>query len=798
MTSPDANTATDLARVMAPAALALLGEPSERHHNGQEWRYGTRGSLSVRVDQGTWYDNEAGKGGGTLDLVRSRKGLSKEEALKWLRDKKLIESTPAARKIIATYDYRATDGVLLFQVVRFEPKDFRQRRPDDRGGWVWKMGGVPRVPFRLPELLAAIAAGQTIYIAEGEKGVGALEFIGLAATCSPGGAGKWQPAYSEHFAGADVVILPDNDNPGRAHAEQVAGALRSVARSIRVLPLPGLPLKGDVADWIVAGGTAAKLQELAEAAAALEGPANDADQTAGTDTADKAASDIARLAALSRVAYDLCRASEADRLGIRVSTLDAEVEKLRAAKTSRAQQSADLTNDDGIITEDAVALAFTNAHRDDLRFCHHAGAWYRWNGSIWQREETKLAFSWARATARKLAKQSGDAKAISTAGKAAFAAGVERFAQADRAFAVTSARWDTDPWLLGTPAGTVDLRTGEMRPARQTDHITRSTAVTPAPTADCPQWLKFLDQATAGDPALVGFLRRWLGYCLTGDTREHALLFVYGHGGNGKGVLLNTAAGILGSYATTTAMDTFTASQSDRHPTDLAMLRGARLAMTTETEEGRAWAEARIKALTGGDPISARFMRQDFFTFTPAFKLTISGNHKPTLRNVDDAARRRFNIVPFMHKPAQPDKTLPERFKTEWPAILQWMICGCLEWQRHGLNPPKAVTDATAEYFSEQDSIRQWIEECCDIEGRNLADTTDALFKSWTAYALASGEKPGTTKWFSQNLIRQGFKSVPEVTGHRKKRGFEGIAMKLPPAGKPHHEPNEPESAWPW
>ena len=197
--------------------------------------------------------------------------------------------------------------------------------------------------------------------------------------------------------------------------------------------------------------------------------------------------------------------------------------------------------------------------------------------------------------------------------------------------------------------------------------ITKLTAVAPAVTSDCPQWLAFLNQATAGDAALVGFIKWWFGYCLTGETREHALLFLYGPGGNGKSVLLNTVADILGSYATTAAMDTFTASHGDRHPTDLAMLRGAQLVMTTETEEGRAWAEARIKALTAGDLITARFMRRDFFTYVPTFKLAISGNHKPTLRNVDDAARRRFNIAPFTNRPARPDKLPPKKLKVEWP-----------------------------------------------------------------------------------------------------------------------------------
>lgn len=147
-------------------------------------------------------------------------------------------------------------------------------------------------------------------------------------------------------------------------------------------------------------------------------------------------------------------------------------------------------------------------------------------------------------------------------------------------------------------------------------------------------------------------------------------------------------------------MDTFTASRGgDKHPTDLAMLHGARVVTATETEEGRQWAEARIKAMTGGDPVTARFMRQDFFTYLPAFKLMIAGNHKPGLANVDEAARRRFNIVPFSHKPPKPDRELEKKLQAELPAILRWMIEGCLDWQAHGLIRPQVVIDATADYF---------------------------------------------------------------------------------------------------
>jgi putative DNA primase/helicase len=155
------------------------------------------------------------------------------------------------------------------------------------------------------------------------------------------------------------------------------------------------------------------------------------------------------------------------------------------------------------------------------------------------------------------------------------------------------------------------------------------------------------------------------------------------------------------------------------------------------------------------------------------------GNHKPVLRNVDDAARRRFNIIPFTHTPENPDKELKDKLRAEYPAILRWMIDGCLDWQKNGLVRPPVVTEATAEYFSEQDSVRQWIDECCETGDRNVSDTTEHLFASWTAWAMAHGEKPGTSKWLHPILQRQGYEPVAETPGHRKKRGFVRISVKV-------------------
>ncbi|CAN2533036.1 hypothetical+protein [Methylocapsa aurea] len=433
-----------------------------------------------------------------------------------------------------------------------------------------------------------------------------------------------------------------------------------------------------------------------------------------------------------------------------------------------------------LITEDHAALEFARLHAGELRFCHDAGAWFEWSGSIWKQNRTGLAFQFARELARDLSAREPD-KVRYVSSKTSFAAGVERFARSDPAFAVTSEAWDKDGMLLGTPGGTVDLRTGRLRPSDPGDNITKSTTATPADRADCPRWIAFLHEATGNDDELIRFLQQWCGYSITGSIREHALVFLHGGGGEGKSTFLNTVSDILGSYATTAPMDTFTASRSDKHPTDLAMLRGARLVTASETEEGRSWAEARIKQMTGGDPISARFMRQDFFTFAPQFKLTIVGNHRPTLHNVDDAARRRFNIVPFTRKPARPDPDLPAKLRAEAPAILRWMIGGCLDWQSAGLIRPAVVKKETDEYFAEQDTFSQWLADECTLSthiadpfNRDITKTGD-LLAAWKIYAANANERAGDSKSFACRLQKLGVEKIR--TGHGGVRAFRGIRL---------------------
>jgi putative DNA primase/helicase len=429
--------------------------------------------------------------------------------------------------------------------------------------------------------------------------------------------------------------------------------------------------------------------------------------------------------------------------------------------------------------DESLALRFTAQHEHDLRYVHLWGRWLRWDGRRWRTDETLETFDLARAIARaasaEIVERNGPAKVASSVASAKTVAAIERLARADRRHATRTEDWDADPWLLNTPGGTVDLRTGRLRPHAREDLITKITAV--AAGGECPLWLAFLDRVFRSDQELIAFAQRMLGYSLTGSIRDHALFFLYGTGGNGKGVFLNTWHKIMGDYSCIASMETFVASKTERHPTDLAMLRGARAVMAQETEEGQRWAESRIKALTGGDAISARFMRQDFFTFEPAFKLMIAGNHKPSLRNVDEAVRRRFNLVPFTVTipKAERDPNLPQKLEAEWPGILAWAIEGCLEWQRIALAPPPAVLDATEGYLADEDAIGRFLDERCEVGDMLAMEEVKELFASWRDWCNATGEYAGSTKRFSQNLETRGFQRIQHPSNRRA--CFAGIRL---------------------
>jgi putative DNA primase/helicase len=443
------------------------------------------------------------------------------------------------------------------------------------------------------------------------------------------------------------------------------------------------------------------------------------------------------------------------------------------AMTAIFTEAVDAADVPAEFADDALALCFTEKYGDQLRYTAQWGRWTRWNGHRWEVDDTLAVYDLARQICREAAATSGKANIAQRITSANTIAAVERLARSDRRHAASVSQWDSDEWILNTPGGIVDLRTGKLHPSDPLKYCTKSTSVTP--DGDCPMWRQFLRQIANNDDALVSYLQRAFGYLLTGSTREHTLFFLYGTGANGKSVTTGTLTGILGDYAKVAPIETFTATHGDSHPTDLAGLQGSRCVTAAETEDGRRWAESKLKALTGGDPLSARFMRCDFFQFTPQFKLLIAGNHKPGLKTVDEAMRRRFHLIPFAVTipEDQRDKELSEKLRREWPGILQWMVAGCLDWQRIGLAPAEAVTKATADYMTSEDSLGIWLADRCE-DDRAGWTSTKALFQSWKSWAEGTGDFVGSEKRFSQNLEARGYFPLPT----RAARGFRGIQLK--------------------
>lgn len=261
-------SAAEYIGLIGPVARELLGEPNAKLSSRTELRFGTHGSLSVDLEKGVWYDHEAEEGGGVLALVTRETG--RQDGKAWLVERGYLSAdAPRSESPAAVYDYCDENGEILFQVVRKPGHVFLQRRPDGAGGWVWNVRGVRQVPYRLPELLAA-AEDELVFVVEGEKDADNLRALGFVATCNAGGATKWRACHSGHLRGRDVVILPDNDEPGRAHARKVRECLAGIARSVCVVELPGLPPKGDVSDWIAGGGTAEALLALVQKARSVQ------------------------------------------------------------------------------------------------------------------------------------------------------------------------------------------------------------------------------------------------------------------------------------------------------------------------------------------------------------------------------------------------------------------------------------------------------------------------------------------------------------------------------------------------
>lgn len=766
----------DWAAHIEAVARRLCGEPNKALSNREELRFGTNGSLRVSIGgltKGTWRDHENNISGGVLALIQHKLGLSNGAAIDWFKselhvdmaDKKpATEAKPASpQRVVETYRYHDEQGSVLYRVLRWGPhKTFVQNPPDGKGGWITGpgcMAGIRRVPYWLNEWVWH--PDRALLIAEGEKDVDRLRSLGLLATCNVAGAGNWMPhdkskseegrkvdaaAFTALFRGRTVIVLPDNDDAGRSHADDIVRSLLPVVAEIKVVELPGLAPKGDVSDWLNSGGDREGLLALIEAAVPVrEIPAP-------------------RPAKVIQFRQNQSRDQpEGD-----------------AAETPASYVQNDIGN----------ALMLVEQHGRNLRYVLGPG-WHAWDGKRYAHDaesvQTQKLAHEISGNLIEIAREEHDKDLRLKKLKWAISSGNTSringmLTQAKSYLHVTSNDLDSDPLLLNCRNGTVDLRTGDLLQHNHDHLITKICGTDYDPRATCPRWERFMLEIFGNDTEMVSFVQRAIGYSLTGLTSEQVVFILHGAGSNGKSVLLETIKSVLAEYVERSAADTWSEKQKNSPTNDIAKLAGARFVSVVETEKDQHIAESLVKQATGGDEMTVRMMYKEFFTFKPKFKLWFATNHKPKIKGSDFAIWRRIILIPFLvtfnskdkltggQKLIDPD--LETTLAEERAGILAWMVRGCLAWQDGGLKPPSIVTNATEDYQDSQDNVSAFIRDNCRLD-KGIECAGGLLYASYELWCEENDESPISGKAFALNLEDRGMPSGPRTNKARIRKGVD-------------------------
>jgi putative DNA primase/helicase len=598
---------------------------------------------------------------------------------------------------IDVYDYEDEFGKLLYQVLRTADKQFPQRRPDaaKRSGWNWSLKGVRRVPYRLPKVIAAAADGRVIYITEGEKDVKAVEAAGGVATTSPGGAGKWRDDYDAHFAGANVVIVADADEPGRRHAADIERHLQPVAETVRIVEAAH---GKDAADHLSAGHSLAEL--LSTDAPAVTSEAAD-------PLPDEPKTELGYARRLIAVYGDRLRYIPVWRRWL-------VWDGARWAHDTTGQSARWMKAIARRITADALAIEDEQKRRSAL--------------SLARRGESSA----------------GVAGALTLAGT-------------EDGIAVTPEDLDADPQLLNCRNGTLDLRNGELRDHDPGDLLTKMTGAAFDPAATGAAFSAFLDRVQP-EPGMRAYLARLIGHALEGRVLEHILPIFHGDGANGKGTFTGAILAALGDYADAADPELLNARTFEAHPTGVADLFGLRLAILHESDAGRRLAEGTVKRLTGGDRLKARRMREDFWHFEPSHTFVLLTNHKPVVTGQDEGIWRRLRLVPWdvVIPPDERDDHLGGHLRRESDHVLAWLIRGYQDWREHGFADPEQVTEATAAYRAGSDDLGRFLDQQC-VTGPNFHVRSSELFAAWAKWCTTEGAVAGTNKAFTESLQNRGY-----------------------------------------
>lgn len=429
---------------------------------------------------------------------------------------------------------------------------------------------------------------------------------------------------------------------------------------------------------------------------------------------------------------------------------------------------------------------FVEAWRGEAWYLTDLKCWMIWDGKRWRQDGGSHVFQMATTVAEAIfseAERISDAKIADKV--TAHANRTESFskintmvktAERDRRMVTASDAFDRNPFLLGVENGTVDLQSGELREHAKEDRITKMVSVTYDPEAKAPRWEHFLDQIFAGRQSVIDYIQRVIGYTLTADTSEQCLFLLHGSGRNGKSVLLNVLRELLCEYAKNAEFSTFLQNHKGGVRNDIAALKGARLVTASEPDSGQKLSESVVKSMTGQDAVTTRFLRREYFTYTPTAKIWLACNHRPEIKGGDYALWRRIFSIPFevTIPPAQQDKHLLTKLRAELPGILAWAVRGALEWQRQGLNPPEEVLKATEAYRSDDDPLSGFITACCELDP-TASVKASVLYDAYKEWACHNGMYPLSLQLFSKALTRKGFE-----TPKRTKKGYfrRGITLK--------------------
>ena len=425
-------------------------------------------------------------------------------------------------------------------------------------------------------------------------------------------------------------------------------------------------------------------------------------------------------------------------------------------------------------------------HGHSFRYVGQWDRWLRWDGRRWAADHEGSIVEAAKQVAERLHDEasrypvgSDDRKAaikwaMQSEGGSRIKAMVD-LARTDPRVTANPDDFDADPWLLNVDNGTLNLRTGNLKPHDPGTLITKLAPTVYDPAASSPTFDAFLAQVLPDDDVRE-FVTRAIGYSLTGVTSEHKLFMPYGSGANGKTTLLEAVRHVLGDYADQAEPDLLLA-RKDAHPTGVAKLQGKRFVTTSETDDKRRLAEATVKRLTGGDELTARFMRQDFFEFAPTHKLWLMTNHRPKVVGTDVGLWRRLRIIPFEVSipDEKQDRGLDEKLRGEAAGILRWAVDGCLRWQADGLTDPVAVTLATAAYRADMDTLGEFISECCELDANTSTAAAD-LYAAYVEWCKTGGEDPETQRALGLRLSERGFDRVKQGRSRR----WHWIGLRLP------------------